>query len=244
MFKRKILFIFIILVLFIFSSCEFNLFRPKNLGDIIKNLPKEEQLSIAEDALSNVSSPQEAASIKDSLINSWGSDLSNGAQTEQEAQAAYLIAQATTLADPVLFETFTIIQTLASGGSLDNNNLGSALSNLSEDPNALQNAINAIIEATNYLNMAAQYDQGTSEIDPGLQILNAMFNIVSAINTNVNNNGGWTNETAVQNALNGINLSNPSNQQETNAKNSLEAVINSPNTSDTLKQLAQSLLNL
>ncbi|MCX8059442.1 MAG: hypothetical protein N3A58_08525 [Spirochaetes bacterium] len=242
MLKKSIILVGI-LSLFLIYSCNFNIFRPKNLGDIVKNLPKEEQLSIAEEALGNVQSPSEAASIRDSLIQSWSSDLSNGAQTEQEAQAAYLIAQATVLSDPILFEAYNLIQQLASGQSVNGNSLGSFFSNLSNDPNALENAIAAISNAATYLNYAAEYNQNSSQLNPGMQILNALFNIIKHVDSQIPQ-GQWTNETVVQNAFNSIDFSNPASGALQDAKDSLQAIINSPNVSDSLKQIAQSLLGL
>ena len=242
--NKKIFFVLFILIgiLFVFS-CNFNLFRPKNMADLIKNLPKEEQLKVAEDALGNVSSAEEAGQILDSLLDSWGSDLSNGAQTESEAQAAYLISQAYLLSDPLLFETFELIQNLASGENYDSTGLANIFSNLSSDPTTLNNTINAISNAAEYLNYYSEFDTNDGVVeDPAAQILNALFNIVAYVDTQVSN---WTDEGSVSTAFNNIDFNNTGgNQNLEAAKASLNAIVNDPNVAQPLKDIANALLGL
>jgi hypothetical protein len=242
--NKKIFFVLFILISFLFVfSCNFNLFRPKNMADLIKNLPKEEQLKIAEDALGNVSSAEEAGQILDSLLSSWGQDLSNGAQTESEAKAAYLIAQAYLLSDPVLFETFDLIKNLATGQNYNSSGLAEIFSNLSDSVSALNNAIDAIVNAAQYLNYYAQYDAQDGVIDnPAAQILNALFNVVAYVD---NLQVDWTDKNEVNTAFSDIDFNNTGgNQNLEAAKASLNAVVNAPNVAQPLKDIANALLRL
>lgn len=275
MIKKSVIIAIIFVITFLFVSCSgFNLWKPKNIEELIQNLPPEQKVSTAQGALSTAEDDDSKIEIGESLADQFSDELSDGvAENATEAEAAEVIATAYIQASPVgdLISTITEVQT--EGGELD---IESILTNIMNDPEKQENLVMGLLNGATYTNIAADYNiESEDETNVDLQVTNAILNLGAAIiyeagiEVDDQNENGTVDtvtiedtdtvqeqiENVIENAFqdtdndgspDGIQLQNEDAQEALeDAKDSLEAIINNiDNPDDPVFQLADTILNL
>lgn len=266
--KSFILAIFVAFILLFMSCTGFNLFKPKNIDEVIKNLPPDQQVSTAQEALSSAETDEDYINIGDALATEFQNALGDGtADNETEADAAEIIATAYIQASPVGDIIGEIANAQASGTEPD---IEGILNNLAEDPESQESLVIGLLNGATFTNLAADYDasnpDGTPDAD--LQLTNAILNIGAAIviqsgTTTEDSDGNGTADTAtvpsdsaIQDAITtvfddpngdgkiGDNASPDALASLTEAKNSLQELTSTLQPDNPVYQLADGLLQM